>query len=29
VVFGGVGTVVVAVLWLRLFPQLAQRDRMT
>ena len=29
VVFGGVGTMVVAVLWLRLFPQLAQRDRMT
>jgi len=29
VVFGGVGTVVVAVLWLRLFPQLSQRDRMT
>lgn len=29
VVFGGIGTMVVAVLWLRLFPQLAHRDRMT
>ncbi len=26
---GGIGTVLVAVLWLRLFPSLAQRDRMT
>lgn len=28
VVLGGVGTVLVAALWLRLFPALAQRDRM-
>ena len=28
VVLGGLGTIVVAVLWLRLFPQLANRDRM-
>jgi predicted MFS family arabinose efflux permease len=28
VVVGGLGTIVVAVLWLRLFPQLANRDRM-
>jgi MFS family permease len=28
VVFGGVGTIVVALLWFRLFPSLAQRDRM-
>jgi len=27
VVAGGCGTVVVAVLWLRLFPRLARRDR--
>jgi hypothetical protein len=29
VVLGGVGTLLVAVAWLRLFPALAQRDRMT
>ena len=29
VVFGGIGTVLVALSWLRLFPALAQRDRMT
>jgi hypothetical protein len=29
VVSGGVGTVLVAALWWRLFPQLAQRDRFT
>jgi MFS family permease len=28
VVFGGVGSVAIAALWLRLFPELAQRDRM-
>lgn len=28
VVFGGVGTLLIAVTWLRLFPALAQRDRM-
>ena len=28
VVFGGVGTLVVAALWFRLFPALARRDRM-
>jgi hypothetical protein len=28
VVLGGVGTLLVAVAWLRLFPGLAQRDRM-
>lgn len=28
VVFGGIGTVLVALSWLRLFPALAQRDRM-
>lgn len=28
VVFGGVGTLLVAVTWFRLFPALAQRDRM-
>jgi MFS family permease len=28
VVFGGVGTIVVALLWFRLFPSLARRDRM-
>ena len=28
VVFGGVGTLLVAVVWLRLFPDLARRDRM-
>ena len=28
VVMGGVGTVLVATLWLRLFPALARRDRM-
>ena len=28
VVLGGIGTVLVAVTWLRLFPALAQRDRM-
>ncbi len=28
VVLGGVGTVLVAALWLRLFPALARRDRM-
>lgn len=28
VVLGGVGTVVIAVLWLRLFPSLARRDRL-
>ena len=28
VVMGGVGTVLVAALWLRLFPALARRDRM-
>lgn len=28
VVFGGVGTIVVAGLWMKLFPSLAQRDRM-
>ena len=28
VIFGGVGTVLVAALWFRCFPQLAQRDRM-
>ena len=27
VVLGGVGTVLVAVTWLRLFPALARRDR--
>jgi hypothetical protein len=27
VVLGGVGTVLVAVMWLRLFPALARRDR--
>ncbi len=29
VVLGGVGTLLVAALWLRLFPSLAQRDRMS
>lgn len=29
VVLGGVGTLLVAGLWLRLFPELAQRDRLT
>ena len=29
VVLGGVGTVLIAVSWLRLFPTLARRDRMT
>lgn len=29
VVMGGVGTVLVALTWFRLFPSLAQRDRMT
>jgi hypothetical protein len=28
VVVGGVATVLVAAAWLRLFPDLAQRDRM-
>lgn len=28
VVLGGVGTLLVAALWLRIFPALAQRDRM-
>jgi hypothetical protein len=28
VVLGGVGTVLIAAIWLRLFPALAQRDRM-
>jgi len=28
VVLGGVGTLIIAVLWLRLFPTLAQRDRL-
>ncbi len=28
VVLGGIGTLLVAALWLRLFPALAQRDRM-
>jgi len=28
VVLGGIGTLLVALAWLRLFPQLAQRDRM-
>lgn len=28
VVLGGVGSMLIAVLWLRLFPELAQRDRM-
>jgi hypothetical protein len=29
VVAGGLGTVLVALLWWRLFPALAQRDRLT
>jgi MFS family permease len=29
VVIGGVGTLLVAATWMRLFPSLAQRDRMT
>jgi hypothetical protein len=29
VVLGGVGTLVVAAAWVRLFPALAQRDRLT
>jgi hypothetical protein len=28
VVIGGIGTVLVAAAWLRLFPALARRDRM-
>jgi hypothetical protein len=28
VVAGGLGTTLVALLWLRLFPELARRDRM-
>jgi len=28
VVLGGLGTLLVAFAWLRLFPQLAKRDRM-
>ena len=28
VVFGGLGTLLIAATWLRLFPALAQRDRM-
>jgi len=28
VVLGGIGTLLVALAWLRLFPQLARRDRM-
>jgi hypothetical protein len=28
VIVGGVGTLVVAALWIRLFPSLAQRDRL-
>jgi MFS family permease len=28
VVLGGVGTLIVAVLWMRLFPELSQRDRL-
>jgi MFS family permease len=28
VVFGGVGTMLVALMWFRLFPSLAQRDEM-
>jgi hypothetical protein len=28
VVAGGIGTVLIAALWLRLFPTLARRDRM-
>ena len=29
VVLGGVGTVIIALLWLRLFPTLARRDELT
>jgi len=29
VVLGGVGTVAVALLWIRLFPSLARRDSLT
>jgi hypothetical protein len=28
VVLGGVGTLIVVILWWRLFPQLARRDRL-
>jgi hypothetical protein len=28
VVLGGVGTLIVVILWWRLFPQLAKRDRL-